>query len=329
MRKLFLFVLFLIYSTIVISQPSTTLALSSATTTNNNSKPDYDTELIDKIISWFKAPNKLTSIQKPLNSPVIIGLALGGGAAKGFAHIGVIKALVENGINPQIVTGTSAGSLVGSLYAYGYTPQQLENIASNLDELNLADFTLNKNGIIKGDKLQNFVNNSVKNTLLQNLKLKFTAVATNLDTGQGIGFNNGNTGAAVRASCSIPNVFLPVLINNQRYVDGGLSAPVPVSYAKKAGAQLVIAVDITTKPEQSKANGFLSNIDQSINIMGVRLLNEQLKQADFVIRPDISSLSSFNFDQKQQAIALGYKATIAQIPQIKAKILALQNAIHK
>lgn len=257
------------------------------------------------------------------HTPIIIGLALGGGAAKGYAHIGVIQALEENGIKAKIITGTSAGSLVGSLYAYGYTPTQLRQIAYQMDEMNLADFTLNSNGLIKGTRLQQFVNSKVKNTPLQKLKTPFTAVATDLDSGQSIGLNNGDTGIAVRASCSIPNIFMPVKMNGHRYVDGGLSAPVPVSYTRQAGANFVIAVDITARPENGRS-GFLSNLDQTINIMGVKLLAQQLKQADIVIQPDTSQLSSFSFDKKKQAIDFGYKATIAQMPLIKQKIAQWQ-----
>lgn len=255
--------------------------------------------------------------------PIIIGLALGGGAAKGYAHIGVIQALEENGIKAQIITGTSAGSLVGSLYAYGYKPVQLRQIAYQMDEMNLADFTLNSNGLIKGNRLQQFVNSKVKNTPLQKLKTPFTAVATDLDSGQSVGFNNGDTGIAVRASCSIPNIFMPVKMNGHRYVDGGLSAPVPVTYARQAGANFIIAVDITARPENGRS-GFLSNLDQTINIMGVKLLAQQLKQADVVIQPDTTQLSSFSFDKKKQAIDFGYKAAIAQMPSIKQKIAEWQ-----
>ena len=214
------------------------------------------------------APIGQAVIKKPL--PMVIGLALGGGAAKGFAHIGVIKALEENGIKAQVVTGTSAGSLVGSLYAYGYNATQLQQISYQMDELSLADFTLSADGVLKGNRLQQFIDARVKNTPLQKLKLKFVAVATDLDSGQSIGFNTGDTGIAVRASCSIPNVFIPVSMNGHRYVDGGLSAPVPVSYAKSAGANFVIAVDITAKPQKG-ISGYLGNFNQTINIMGVKL----------------------------------------------------------
>ena len=186
-----------------------------------------------------------------------------------------------------------------------------------MDEISLADFTLSNNGVVKGIKLQNFVNREVKNTQLQNLKIPFIAVATDLDSGNGVGFNSGNTGIAVRASCSIPNVFIPVTIDKHRYVDGGLSAPVPVSYVKNYGANFIIAVDISAKPKNTKAKDFLSNLDQTINIMSIKLLKDQLSQANVVISPDTSNLSSFAFDQKKQAIDLGYKTTMAMMPQIK------------
>lgn len=281
-----------------------------------------ESNLLDDPIAIIAESNIAIPVIKKA-TPIIIGLALGGGAAKGFAHIGAIKALEENGIKAKIVTGTSAGSLVGSLYAYGYTPDQLLQISSQLDELNLADFTLSSNGILKGNRLQQFVDSKVKNTPLQKLQLKFTAVATDLDSGQSIGFNTGDTGIAVRASCSIPNIFMPVKMNGHRYVDGGLSAPVPVTYARQAGANFVIAVDITARPEAGRS-GFLSNIDQSINIMGVKLLAQQLKQADIIINPDISKLSSFSFNKKKEAIDLGYQATMAQMPLIKQKIAEWQ-----
>lgn len=309
------------------------ILISGSAFAETNDQAESEDGLLN-LITQSESPTQIESIPKVIKpvlipvkkaTPLVIGLALGGGAAKGFAHVGVIRALEENGIKAQIVTGTSAGSLVGSLYAYGYTPDQLQQISYQLDELNLADFTFSSNGVIKGNRLQQFVDGQVKNTPLQKLSRKFTAVATDLDSGQSIGFNTGDTGIAVRASCSIPNVFMPVAMNGHRYVDGGLSAPVPVSYARKAGANFVIAVDITAKPKQG-SNGFLANFDQTINILSIKLLHEQLKQADIVISPDISQLSSFGFDKKQQAIDLGYKAAMAQMPLIKQKISAWQKA---
>ena len=262
-----------------------------------------------------KAPTVVQSKPK-----AVIGLALGGGASKGFAHIGVIKVLRENNIPINIVTGTSAGSIVGSLYASGMSPDRLELEAQILDKTNLVDLTLSTSGFIKGQKLQDFINAKVNNRLIQQLPIKFAAVATEFGTGRMVTFNNGNTGQAVRASASVPNVFQPVQIGNARYVDGGLVAPVPVSSAKKMGANFVIAVDISQKPAKA-ASGFLAQLDQSLNIMSVAALNNELKQANVVIRPQVQQLGAIGgFDQRDQAIKLGEEAARKALPQIKAQL---------
>lgn len=316
MKKLILFTIILLSFTTVFANEYESYQ------ENSESDPIALFSEIQESVTQTITPESPIIMKK--KEPIIIGLALGGGAAKGFAHIGVIKALEENSIKAQIITGTSAGSLVGSLYAYGYTPTQLSQIGIQLDPMNLADITFSSSGLIKGERLQTFVNSKVKNTPLEKLPKKFTAVATDLDSGQSIGFNNGNTGVAVRASCSIPSIFMPVKIGTHRYVDGGLSAPVPVNYARKAGANFIIAVDITARPQQGRS-GLLSNVDQTINIMGIKLLDQELKQADIVITPDISQLSSFDFKKKDDAIRVGYNAAMKQMPLIKQKLKELQN----
>ncbi|POZ63135.1 patatin-like phospholipase family protein [Chromobacterium alticapitis] len=247
-----------------------------------------------------------------------IGLALGGGAAKGFAHIGVIKVLEAAGLKPDIVTGTSAGSVVGSLYASGLNGMQLQQRAIALDQADLTDWTLSSKGVIKGEKLQNWINAQVGNRPLEKLALPFGAVSTELDSGRKVVFRQGNTGQAVRASASIPNVFLPVQIGRKRYVDGGLVSPVPVSAAREMGAQFIIAVDITARPKPGQAVGFLSMLDQSLNIMNGPALAQELKQADVVIRPDVLNIGSADFDARNQAILEGEKAAQRALPQIRA-----------
>ncbi|GGY09169.1 patatin-like phospholipase family protein [Paludibacterium paludis] len=257
-----------------------------------------------------------------------IALALGGGAAKGFAHVGVIKVLEANGISADIVTGTSAGSVVGSLYAAGYTPAQLQSKAAALDESNLTDFTLSTRGFIKGEKLQGFINKEVGNRPIEKLAKPFGAVATELDTGRRVVFRLGNTGQAVRASASIPNIFLPVDIGGKRYVDGGLVSPVPVSAAREMGADFVIAVDISARPGKGKATGFLSILDQSLNIMSVAGLAQELRAADVIIQPRVQNIGSAAFEARNQAIAAGEAAARQALPQIrkllqdKARVMA-------
>jgi len=250
-----------------------------------------------------------------------IALALGGGAAKGFAHIGVIKVLENAGIKADIVTGTSAGALVGSLYASGLNGFQLQQKAAQLDETNLTDLSLSSNGVIKGEALADYVNRQVGNRPIEKLAKPFAAVATDFDSGARMVFRTGNTGQAVRASASIPNVFQPTVINGHRYVDGGLTSPVPVSAAREMGANFVIAVDISARPRAGSGGGFLSILDQSLNIMSVPMLQHELKQADVIIRPQVQNIGTTGFAQRNQAILEGEKAAAQAVPIIK-KLLA-------
>jgi len=184
--------------------------------------------------------------------PPKIALALGGGAARGFAHVGVIKALEAHGIVADIVVGTSAGALVGALYAGGYSGFDLQRVALQMEDTAIADWSLPDRGFIKGEALQNFVNRSVQNRTLEKLNKPFATVVTDLQSGEMVVFRTGNTGMAVRASSSVPGVFQPVLINGREYVDGGLVSPVPVRAARSLGADLVIAVDISNKPRLAR-----------------------------------------------------------------------------
>ena len=248
-----------------------------------------------------------------------IALALGGGASKGFAHIGVLKALREANIPIHIVTGTSAGSVVGSLYASGMSPDDLIQASEQLEKSDVADFRLSTKGFIIGQKLQDYINQKVKHKHIQEFPIQFAAVATNFENGQSVLFNHGDAGQAVRASSSIPSIFRPMEINGKRYADGGLSQPVPVSAARKMGADIVIAVDISARPDEKSKKGLLAQLGQSVRIMTLHALNEELSKADVVIKPDVLSLGSTGgFEHKSAAIAAGEQATKAAIPKIQA-----------
>ena len=255
----------------------------------------------------------------------VVALALGGGASKGFAHIGIIKVLKENNIPVKVVTGTSAGSIVGSLYASGMSPDRLELEAEILGKTDLVDLTLSSSGFIKGEKLQNYINYKVGNRSIQQFPIKFAAVATDFESGKAVAFNRGNVGQAVRASASIPNVFQPAVIGGRRYVDGGLSQPVPVSAAKKQGANFIIAVDISARPVKNVNKSFFSYLDQTFNVMSIPLLQHELGQANVVIKPKVLEMGSIGgFDQKRRAIQLGEEAARAALPEIKRKLAAYQ-----
>jgi NTE family protein len=200
--------------------------------------------------------------------PIKVALALGGGAARGFAHIGVIKALEAQGIVPDIVVGTSAGSVVGSLYASGMSGFDLQKVALQMEEEMVADWTLPDRGVLKGEALQEFINQKVNNRSIQQMPKPLGVVATDLQSGELVLFCRGNTGMAVRASSAVPGMFQPVDISGREYVDGGLTSPVPAASARAMGADFVIAVDISNVARGDKLTGTLDVLLQTFSIMG-------------------------------------------------------------
>ena len=254
----------------------------------------------------------------------VIGLALGAGAARGFAHVGVIKALESQGIRPDIVVGSSAGSVIAALFASGATGNELNRLAIQLDEATIADWALpfvsRFGGLIKGDALQNMVNREVQNKLIEQMRIPLGIVATDLQSGKGILFRSGNTGLAVRASCSVPGVFQPAVISGKEYVDGGLVAPVPVSYARQMGATLVIAVNISSEPVHQDASGTLGVLQQTISIMQRSINQYELKSADIVIQPHLLQMGGSDFRSRNAAILAGEVATQEQMLLIKEKL---------
>ena len=269
-----------------------------------------------------RAPVSVVASSPP---PVKVGLALGGGAAKGFAHIGVIKMLEANGITPVVVSGTSAGSVVGALYASGMDAFAMQEKAFALDESKIRDVSLFSGGVIKGQKLQDYVNELVGGRSLEKMRKPFAVVATNLADGSRTVFVRGNTGQAVRASSSIPGVFEAVAIGKANYIDGGITSPVPVDAARELGAEFVIAVDISSKATGiGSTTSMLGNINQSIRIMGQKLGALELQRADIVIRPQVKDIGPADFEQKNRAILEGERAALAALPLIKAKLSKLQ-----
>ncbi|WP_407646201.1 patatin-like phospholipase family protein [Glaciimonas soli] len=263
-------------------------------------------------------------VQKEAPRHIKVGLALGGGAARGFAHIGVIKVLEANGIVPDVVVGTSAGSVVGALYAAGNDGFALQKMALKMDESAFTDWSIplfsKLSGVLKGEGVQNYVNRAVNNTPIEKLKIPFGAVATDLNSGAPILFRRGNTGLAVRASSSVPGVFQPVKISGHEYVDGGLVAPVPVRYAKEMGADFVIAVNISAAPEAQSGSSSLGVLLQTFAIMGKTINEKELKNADVVITPALNGMKGNDFASRNTAIMAGEQAAIAAMPMIKKKL---------
>lgn len=271
---------------------------------------------------------KATPAPKVVRAPRI-GLALGGGAARGFAHIGVIKVLEAHGIHPDLVVGTSAGSVVAAMYAAGNNGYTLQKMALDMDEGTISDWSLpffsKSSGVLKGEALQNYVNKMVNQASIERLKKPFGAVATDLNTGAPILFQRGNTGLAVRASSAVPGIFQPVRINDKWYVDGGLVSPVPVRFAREMGADIVIAVNISSTPEIQSASSSLEVLMQTFTIMGQSLNYFELKNADVVIKPELPGMKGSDFNGRNLAILAGEKAASVLIPMLKEKIRAFQD----
>ena len=256
--------------------------------------------------------------------PPVIALVLGSGAARGFAHIGVIKALEAQGIRPNLVVGSSAGSVIAALYASGYSGLELNRIGLNLDEAALADwaypFAGRFGGLIKGDALQSMVNREVQNKTIEQMAMPLGIVATELQTGKGVLFRRGDTGLAVRASCAVPGVFQPAVIQGREYVDGGLVAPVPVRYAYEMGATFVIAVNISSDASAFNATGTLGLLQQTISIMQQSINQYELAKADVVITPQLKQMGSADFRARNAAILAGELATQEKVVEIKERL---------
>ncbi len=269
------------------------------------------------------APPPIVVVPPRPPRPPRIGLALGGGAARGFAHIGVIQVLEEAGLRPDLVVGTSAGSLVAALYASGKTGPELASLAQTMDEGAITDWSFPGRGLIRGEALARYVREQTGARTIEQMRLPLGIVATDLDSGVGILFQRGDAGSAVRASSAVPAVFQPVRIGAREYVDGGLVSPVPVRFARQMGAELVIAVDISSPPEGAPTGDAMRMLLQTFSIMGRSINFFELKDADIVMRPKLVGVGSADFSARTRAIVSGREAALALMPELRARISAL------
>ena len=251
----------------------------------------------------------------------VIAFVLGSGAARGFAHVGVLKTLEEQGIDADIVVGSSAGSVVGALYAGGIRGQALVEAANKLEIQQLTDWAIPDRGVVKGELLQDYVNRLLRGRPIQALDTQFAAVATDLAAAKLAVFNFGDTGMAVRASSTIPGLVQPVRIAGRDYVDGGLISQLPAKVARQLGAEVVIAVDISRAPiPQEELQSMVAVMRQTFIIMTNRIAEAEYTDADIIIRPDVGNMSINEFDSRGQAIAAGEAAALLVIGDIKRLI---------
>jgi NTE family protein len=254
-----------------------------------------------------------------------VGIALGGGGARGFAEIGVLRVLEQERIPVSAVAGTSVGALVGALYADTGRVLDAEFHAVALQESDIFDYAISSvlsGGLIQGERLEDFLRTRLRNNQIQQMPVPFAAVAVDLRTGQSMIFTHGPIAPAVHASAAIPGVFVPVTIDGRTYVDGGVVDPVPADAARQLGAQVVIAVAIPPDiPDETPTNPLVIAY-RAVTIMASQIGNLRAREADIVIRPEVGDVAFDDFSQKKRLIESGEVAARAALPQIREVIQA-------
>ena len=255
-----------------------------------------------------------------------VALVLSSGSARGFAHIGVIKALEEYGFKPDLVVGASAGSIIGSLYASGLSAAELEQAAGEMDESMFSDVVLPRFGIlpgelgfVRGDKLHRFIDKRARHHRIEEFPIRFAAVATQLSSGRPVAFNSGDVGLAVLASSAAPGLVSPVGLNGDYYADGHIASPLPIAIARELGAKIVIAVDVVYPPADAVLTNPLRVLFQAFTIATYRLKQQEIAGADLVIAPELGRTSGqWGFSERERLVAAGYEAARKRLPEIQA-----------
>ncbi len=257
--------------------------------------------------------------------PPVVGLALGGGGARGFAEIGVLRVLEQEKIPVGIVVGTSVGSLIGALYADTGRVLDAELHALTITEEDIFDYkalAFLSGGLAKGDRLERFLDANLSHRTIESFRVPFAAVAADLATGTAVVFDRGPAARAVRASCAIPGVFVPVEIGGRTYVDGGVVDPVPARVARQKGAQVVVAVSVPARLPVTAPRTPIEVVTQSITIMAAEIGRLRARDADVVIEPDAGDVAYDDFGKRKRLIEAGEAATRKALPAIRAAIAA-------
>jgi NTE family protein len=238
-----------------------------------------------------------------------IGLALGAGGARGFAHVGVLQVLEKMGVQVDMIAGSSMGSLVGALYCSGMETHYIEQLAVNLKRRHWIDFSVvPKMGFVNGQRFQEMCRFLTKGQNLEDLPVPLAVIATDVEKGERVVFREGPIHEAVRASISIPGIFVPHRYLGRVLVDGAVIDRVPVQVAREMGADIVIAVDVGLYDKATPVKSVFDVISQSIEIMEREILRTRILNADVVIRPEVGHISSTAFTQIDECVALGREA---------------------
>ncbi|MGH9845686.1 MAG: patatin-like phospholipase family protein [Blastocatellia bacterium] len=248
----------------------------------------------------------------------VIGLALGGGMARGCAHVGVLRELEKHRIPIDLVAGTSVGSLIGGAYAAGLTPDQIERLALTISWNDLGRWTVSKLGFYNSERTEAYVRGNFPVVNFEQTRIPFGAVATDLQTGKMVIFTEGSLPLAIRASCALPIYYTPVMVNGRMMVDGGLVGHIPASVARLMGADVVIAVDVNSQhlPIPQPTHLF-TVMSQSLSIIGRHAVQYIYEDADIVIRPQIENVRPDDLSKAAEMIAAGEEAVRRLLPKIQ------------
>jgi NTE family protein len=250
-----------------------------------------------------------------------VALVLGGGAARGLAHVGVLRVLEDAGIPVELVVGTSVGSLVGALYADGHNARALEHLARDLDRGDFFDFGLAPalfgTGLARGARLERWVRDHLRAGRVEDLAIRYAAVATDLDDGSAVVLARGDVARAVRASSAIPGVFEPVELDGRLLVDGGVVANLPVTVARQLGADVVIAVDVTEVSGKAKPSSFVEVLLRAVTILTHEGVEQSALASDVLVAPAVGDVDLLDFDAKDRTIAAGVAAAREKLPEIR------------
>jgi len=250
----------------------------------------------------------------------IVGVALGSGGARGFAHIGVLKALEAKGIEIDMLAGSSMGSLIAAVYANGIEPHMMGKLALNLKRKHWLDLTVPTLGFVAGEKIKQLIRLLTHGKRIEELQRPLAVVATDIESGERVVFREGPVDQAVRASISIPGIFVPEKVGNRLLVDGGVIDRVPVTVIREMGADIVIAVDVAQVDTPMKVSSIFDVIAQTIDVMEREILRHRIIAADLVIRPDVGHYSSIAYSGVEEIIELGERAGEAHAEQIQELI---------